>query len=107
MWSAFLALDISAVLFALAATQVLEEDELAEQAALASSGTEDVSTEHGDTEDSAPVKPCWYRQPRPNRAHGKRLRREIIMVPGRIAHHARRLIVHLHPSQQDGPMPTA
>ena len=52
MWSAFLALDISAVLLALAATQVLEEDGLAEQVALASSGTEDVSTEDVSTEDS-------------------------------------------------------
>jgi len=29
------------------------------------------------------------------------------MVPGRIAHHARRLVVHLHPSQQSGPMLSA
>ena len=28
------------------------------------------------------------------------------MIPGRIAHHARRLVVHLHPSQQGGPMLT-
>jgi hypothetical protein len=26
------------------------------------------------------------------------------MVPGRIAHHARRLVVHLDPSQRDGPL---
>jgi hypothetical protein len=29
------------------------------------------------------------------RAHAKRLRRELIRVPGRITHHARRLVVHL------------
>jgi len=44
------------------------------------------------------------RQHRPLRAHGKRLRREIINVPGRLAHHARGLTVHLHPSQHDGPL---
>jgi hypothetical protein len=33
------------------------------------------------------------------RANGKRLRRELIRVPGRLAFHARQLIVHLHPDQ--------
>lgn len=60
------------------------------------------------TKASAPAKPCWCRQPRPHRAHGKRPRREIvIVVAGRNAHHARRLVVHLHPSQQQGPMLSA
>jgi hypothetical protein len=33
----------------------------------------------------------------PHRAHGKRLRRELIGVPVRVVHHARRLIVRLTP----------
>lgn len=40
----------------------------------------------------------------PHRAHGKRLRRELITVPARVVHHARRLIVRLAPGQADGPL---
>src|SRR5450759_333503 len=42
----------------------------------------------------------------PHRAHGKRLRRELITVPARVVHHARRLIVRLAPGQADGPLTT-
>lgn len=40
----------------------------------------------------------------PHRAHGKRLRRELITIPARVVHHARRRIVRLAPSQTDGPL---
>lgn len=40
----------------------------------------------------------------PHRAHGKRLRRELITIPARVVHHARRLIVRLAPEQADGPL---
>ena len=96
MWAAFLALNISAVLSAFAPAPVPEKDELAEVTGSDSEGVEGEAT----------PAPCWSRQPRPHRAHGKRLRREIVMIPGRIAHHARRLVVHLHPSQEGGPMLT-
>lgn len=43
----------------------------------------------------------------PHRAHGKRLRRELIRVPARVVHHARRLVVRLAPDQADGPLITA
>lgn len=86
MWSAFIALNISAVISALA-NPALRDD----------AGPDDAETETDDA-DMAP----WHRLRRPDRAHAKRLRREIIMVPGRLAHHARRLIVHLHPSQEAG-----
>src|SRR5664280_2506837 len=42
----------------------------------------------------------------PHRAHGKRLRRELITVPARGVHPARRLIVRLAPRQADGPLTT-
>ena len=38
----------------------------------------------------------------PHRAHGKRLRRELITIPARVVHHARRLILRLAPDQADG-----
>lgn len=38
----------------------------------------------------------------PHRAHGKRLRRELITIPARVVHHARQLIVRLTPDQADG-----
>ena len=41
------------------------------------------------------------------RAHAKRLRRELICIPGRIARHARQVALHLHPSHTDGPLVTA
>ena len=100
MWAAFLALNVSATLSALAPTPG-PEDEPAADAQLASSDTDDDGCDRVEGEATTS---CWSRQPRPHRAHGKRLRREVIMVPGRIAHHARRLVVHLHPSQQHGPM---
>ena len=40
----------------------------------------------------------------PHRAHGKRLRRELITIPARVVHHARQLIVRLAPGQADGPL---
>lgn len=40
----------------------------------------------------------------PHRAHGKRLRRELITIPARVVHHARRLILRLAPDQADGPL---
>ena len=42
-----------------------------------------------------------------HRAHGKRLRRELIVVPARVLRHARRLVVRLAPAQQDGPFVSA
>lgn len=30
-----------------------------------------------------------------SRAHAKRLRRELVCVPGRLVHHARQLVLHL------------
>jgi hypothetical protein len=41
------------------------------------------------------------------RAHGKRLRRELIAVPGRVLTHARQTIVRLDPVTHAGPFPTA
>jgi len=81
MWAAFFALNISATLSALAKP------------------TEPDNTEPDNTEPSS-----WRPPQRRDRAHGKRLRREIIMVPARLAHHARGLIVHLHPCQEAGPL---
>jgi hypothetical protein len=43
----------------------------------------------------------------PHRAHGKRLRRELIVVPARVVRHARRLVVRLAPAEQDGPFLSA
>jgi len=83
MWAAFIALNISATLSALAKP------------------TETDNTETDNTELSP-----WLPPKRTDRAHGKRLRREIIMVPARLAHHARGLIVHLHPCQEAGPLLT-
>ena len=39
-----------------------------------------------------------------HRAHGKRLRRELIAVPARVVRHARRFIVRLAPGQAGGPL---
>ena len=36
------------------------------------------------------------------RAHGKRLRRELIAVPARVLHHARRLVLRVAPEHRDG-----
>lgn len=41
------------------------------------------------------------------RAHGKRLRRELLTLPARIIHHARRTILRLTPQDTHGPFPTA
>jgi hypothetical protein len=90
MLSAFLALDISAVLAAFVRHY--------------EAGTaHDHDEETGEEEPSDPMKPGRPRQ-RPLRAHGKRLRREVIMIPGRLAHHARGLVVHLHPANEGGPL---
>ena len=87
MWAALLALNVSTTLSALAKP--------AEAAETGPSGE--------NNDEPAP----WRRRHRPERTHGKRLRREIIMVPARVAHHARRLVVHLHPSQEGPPLLTA
>jgi hypothetical protein len=41
------------------------------------------------------------------RAHGKRLRRQLITIPARILTHARQIIVRLDPVAHAGPFPTA
>jgi hypothetical protein len=88
-WSAFLALNISAVLSAFA--------RLAPAPATGggSPGT-DATSPSGQGR--------RRRHQGPLRAHGKRLRREIINVPGRLARHASGLVVHLHPSQKARPL---
>lgn len=47
-----------------------------------------------------PLRPRRRREPL--RAHGKRVCRETICVVGRIARHARGLVVHLHPMHEGG-----
>lgn len=93
MWAAFIALNISATLSALA--KPTETD-----------NTEPDNTETDNTEANHTELSPWLPPKRTDRAHGKRLRREIIMVPARLAHHARGLIVHLHPCQEAGPLLT-
>jgi len=102
--SASLALNISSVLSAFARAQQPDDDSpeggadsdpARERLAARLSGSEQ------DPEDPATRR---SRQHRPLRALGKSLRREIINVPDRLAHHARGLTVHLHPSQHDGPL---
>ena len=128
MWAAFLALNFSATLSALARATGSEptgaepsadepteaeptEAEPTEAEGTEAEGTEAEGTEAGGSEaepteedDDQHQRAPWRPRRRPDRAHGKRLRREIIMVPARVAHHARRLVVHLHPSQEGGPM---
>ena len=41
------------------------------------------------------------------RAHGKRLRRQLLNLPARIIHHARRTVIRLAPHDHLGPFPTA
>ena len=41
------------------------------------------------------------------RAHGKRLRRELLRLSARIIHHARRTVIRLTPLDRHGPFPTA
>lgn len=41
------------------------------------------------------------------RAHGKRLRRQLLRLPARIVHHARRVVIRLTPHDTHGPFPTA
>lgn len=41
------------------------------------------------------------------RAHGKRLRRQLLSLPARIIHHARRTVIRLTPRDHLGPFPTA
>lgn len=43
----------------------------------------------------------------PHRAHGKRLRRELITIPARVARHARHLVIRLAPEHHDGAFPAA
>ena len=93
MWAAFIALNISATLSALA--KPTETD-----------NTEPDNTETDNTEANHTELSPWLPPKRTDRAHGKRLRREIIMVPARLAHHARGLIVHLHPCQEAGALLT-
>ncbi|MGH9062944.1 MAG: hypothetical protein ACRD0L_03020, partial [Acidimicrobiales bacterium] len=92
MWAAFFALNISATIAA-----------LARQAEPAGSQADKAELDGAGRPDGAEASP-WRPRARPDRAHGKRLRREIIMVPARLAHHARGLIVHLHPCQEGGPL---
>ena len=89
MWSGFLALNISAVLSAFAR---------------AAPGQATQSDGPGTGSTSPSQRGRRRRRHRPLRAHGKRLRREIVNVPGRLARHARGLVVHLHPSQKGGPL---
>ena len=95
MWSAFLALNLSAVLSALARA----DEDRAEQAR----AEQERAALDQNPANLSPPEPRRSRR-RPLRAHGKRLRREVINVPGRLAHHARGLVVHLHPSQDGGPL---
>lgn len=90
MWSAFLALNISAVLSAFS-----REGE-------GPARCDDVPGPEASTGTTPPAR--QHRGHRPLRAHGKRLRREVVNVPGRLARHARGLVVHLHPSQEGGPL---
>ncbi len=106
MWACFLALNCSAILSA-----------FAREAAPSHKG-EDNDRDEAPSEEDPPPAPSPEVPPNPTPgpgaparvhlgplwAHGKRLRREIVNVPGLIAHHARGLIVHLHPSQDGGPL---
>ena len=105
MWSAFLALNISSVLSAFARAQQPDDDDSLEGGADSDPDRDRLAARLSDSEQD-PEDPATRRSRnhRPLRAHGKRLRREIINVPGRLAHHARGLTVHLHPSQHDGPL---
>lgn len=98
MCAAFLAMNISATLSALARPPDAQRDAHDER-------DEDA---HGQVVagDSPTDAASSSRRPRrePLRVHGKRLRHETILVVGRIAHHARSLVVHLHPMHEDGPM---
>ena len=103
MWSAFLALDVASVLSAFARAQ--QPDDVEDSEDLAGVAAADAATDRGLAQCAEGVSTTRRpRRRRPLRAHGKRLRREIINVPGRLAHHARGLIVHLHPSQDGGPL---
>ncbi|MHB1488770.1 MAG: hypothetical protein ACYCS7_12885 [Acidimicrobiales bacterium] len=39
---------------------------------------------------------------RHGRAHGKRLRRELVVVPARVLHHAHALVLRVAPEHRDG-----
>lgn len=45
---------------------------------------------------------CGLDAGRHGRAHGKRLRRELIAVPARVLHHAHRLVLRVAPEHRDG-----
>lgn len=98
MWSAFLALNISATLCAFARPpgEIGLNDDTA---------SADIADVTGGVVDDPEAGTTSRRRRAPAlRAHGKRLRREIINVPGRLARHARTLTVHIHPSHADGPL---
>ena len=98
MWSAFLALNISATLCAFARPP----DEVGLTDETDPAGIADAVG--GVADDIGVVAALRQRRGPALRAHGKRLRREIINVPGRLARHARTLKVHIHPSHIDGPL---
>lgn len=94
MWAAFIALGISATLAAFTEPPESAKPDPDEAGAL-----------FPRSDDNRPPGGAGRRDlRRPDRAHGKRLRRETIMIPARIARHARGLIVHLHPCQEGGAM---
>jgi len=97
MWAALLAMNISATLSALARPDTSEQN--------AEDTEDDPCTAHAVSDPSTPPAPRGARRRRePLRAHGKRLGRETICVVGRIARHARGLVVHLHPMHEGGAM---
>jgi hypothetical protein len=105
MRSAFSALNISSVPWAFARAQQSDDDDRLGSGADSDPARDRLAALLSDSEQD-PEDPATRRsrKHRPLRAHGERLRREIINVPGRPAHHARGLTVHLHPSQHDGPL---
>lgn len=107
MWAAFLAMNISATLSALARpadAQREPHDDGDDDAC--DEGVDEAHVEEpgGDPPSPSAAIPAPRQQRAPLRAHGKRLRRETICVVGRIVRHARGLVVHLHPMHEDGPM---
>jgi len=99
MWAAFLAMNISATLSALARPPDISLD--AQDDSDDETHVEEVAG--GPPTDAAALS-SRQRCTEPLRVHKKRLRRETICVVGRIARHARGLVVHLHPMHEGGPM---
>ena len=107
MQAAFLAMNISATLSALARPPDAERaphDDGVDDALDDGDDEAHVEEPGGDPPSPGALIPAPQGHRQPLRAHGKRLRRETICVVGRIARHARRLVVHLHPMHEDGPM---